>query len=456
MSLLRRGGLFAGAVLLVGSLVGSPALAQSALCPTSFPGQTQIIFQGSSCTNGVTGAYSNTALVSQSLGEVSQSSTQDATKATMASVSDRRTAEEQRCPGGFTRVNGTCQPTGSASRFAPEPPDPTLMSMPTAVLAFDSPKRAFANAPKAEPAARVAVWAQAYGDYERRTGNSPGLGEFSVLALNVTSTTWSGGVLGGVDFTFRNLASSRDGLIVGMLAGYESSHMSLSASSISSDPTSPNGFSTMKAHLSGPTTGVYASYFNGGFSVDLAFKVEFFDINLSFNDLLGFQSNPAFGFPPTSVPFSGSGTTSLNNYTTSGNVNYRIPFYSNVWVEPTAGFQYTRSDYAPGADQLGLAGGSVLRLQAGERFGVERTWDAVRMTTVLTGLLYDDVAVSGGVLQDAPNPLILSDQGKLRAQGILVLNFYQGNGVSYLLQADLHGVEGLIGAGVKMGLRAAW
>jgi hypothetical protein len=212
----------------------------------------------------------------------------------------------------------------------------------------------------------------------------------------------------------------------------------------------------MKAQLSGPATGVYASYFNGGFSTDLAFKVELFDINLSFNDLLGFQSNPAFGFPPTSVPFSGGGTTSLDDYTTSGNVNYRIPVYSNVWVEPTAGFQYTRSSYASGADQLGLADGSVLRLQAGARFGVEGTWDAVRMMTVFTGLLYDDVAVSGGVLQDAPNPLILSDQGKLRAEGILTLNFYQGNGVSHLLQANLRGGEGLIGAGVKMGLRAAW
>jgi Autotransporter beta-domain len=456
MSLLRRGGLFASAVLLAGSLVGSPARAQNSLCPTSFPGQTQITFQGSSCTNGITGAYSNTALVSQSLGEVSQSSTQDATKATMASVSDRRTAEEQRCPGGSTRVNGTCQPAAPASRFAPEPPNQTLMSMPAALLAFDTPKRPFANAPRAEPAARMAVWAQAYGDYERRTGNSPGLGEFSVLALNVTSTTWSGGVLGGVDLTFRDLASSRDGLIVGMLAGYESSNMSLSASSISSDPTSPNGFSTMKAQLSGPTTGVYASYFNGGFSADLAIRVEFFNINLSFNDLLGFQSNPGFGFPPTSVPFSGSGTTSLVNTTTSGNVNYRIPVYRNVWIEPTAGFQFTRSDYESGADQLGLADGSVLRLHAGERFGVEGTWDAVRMTTVFTALLYDDVAVRGGVLQDAPNPLILSDQGKLRAEGILALYLYQGKGVSYLLQADLRGGEGLIGAGLKMGLRAAW
>jgi hypothetical protein len=444
--------------MLAGSLFGSPVFAQSALCPTSFSGQPGIAFQGSSCTNNVTGAYSNTALASQSLGELSQSSTQDATRATMASVSDRRTAETQRCADGFTRVNGVCKPGTSASRFAPEAPDSgTLMSMPDSLLAFQPILKAPPpTVPAVEPAARWAVWTQAYGDYERLKGSSPGLGEFSVLGLTATSKTWTGGVLGGGDFTFRNLATSGDGLIVGVLGGYESSHMSLSTSSISSDPTSPNGFSTLKAQLSGPTTGVYASYFNGGFSTDLAFKVEFFDVGISFNDLLGFQSNPDVGFPPTSVPFSGSGSTSLNNYTTSGNVNYRIPVAANLWIEPTAGFQYTRSDYASGADQLGLASGSDLRLQGGSRFGVEGAWNAVRVTTVFTGLVYDNVAVSGGVLQNSPNPQILSDEGKLNVEGIAALNFYHGNGVTSFVQADILGGPGLFGAGGKTGLRVAW
>jgi len=78
------------------------------------------------------------------------------------------------------------------------------------------------------------------------------------------------------------------------------------------------------------------------------------------------------------------------------------------------------------------------------------------MTTVFTGILYDNVVVSGGALQNAPNPLILADQGKLRAEGILTLNFYQGNGVYYFLQADLWGGEGLFAAGGKMGFRVAW
>jgi len=78
------------------------------------------------------------------------------------------------------------------------------------------------------------------------------------------------------------------------------------------------------------------------------------------------------------------------------------------------------------------------------------------MSTVATGLLYDDVLVRGGVLASAPNPLILSDEGKLRAVGILTLNFYHGNGVNSFVQADLQGGEGLFGVGGEVGVRVVW
>jgi hypothetical protein len=64
--------------------------------------------------------------------------------------------------------------------------------------------------------------------------------------------------------------------------------------------------------------------------------------------------------------------------------------------------------------------------------------------------------VSGGVLASSPNPLILSDQGKLRAEGIFALNFYHNNGVNSFVQADLQGGEGLFGVGGKVGARLAW
>jgi autotransporter-like protein len=443
--------------MLAGICFVSPAQAQKALCPANVPagapGQPGIFFDGGECTNGTTGAYSNAALASQSLGELSQSSTQDATRATMASISQRRTTEQQDCPAGSTRVNGACVPT-AVSRFAAEPSDATV---PDELLAF-APRvtKALPYRPAPE-APHMAVWAQAYGNYERLSGRGTGLGEFSILALNVESTTRSGGVLGGADYTFRNLGFAGDGLIVGVLAGYEASHLSLTSSSTSSVPTDkPNGFSTMKAQLSGPAAGVYASYFNGRFSTDLAFKAEFYDLNLAFTDLLGFHAVPAAGFPPTTALFSGSGTTQLNNYTTAGNVNYRIPTSAITWIEPTGGFQYVMSRYASGADQFGLADGELLRLQGGARFGFESIWNGVRVTTVATGLLYDDVVVTGGQLATAPNPLILSEQGKLRAEGILTLNVYHGNGLNSFVQADLRGGEGLFGATGKVGARFTW
>jgi hypothetical protein len=442
-------------MLLTGILAGYPAHAQSALCPTSFPGQAGILFQASSCANGITGAYSNAALASQSLGELSESSTQQATRTAMASVSERRATEQQSCPGGYTRVAGECVPA-AASRFAPDPPDAIAAAMPPSLLAMAASLSLAAAQPPAPNPPRWAVWAQGYGEYERRSGQSPGLGEFSDLALGANSTTWTGGMLGGADYSLRNVRSAGDGLIGGILIGYESSHVSLKTSSISSVPTTPNGYSTFNAQLSGPATGVYVSYFNRGFSTDLAFKAEFYSLNLAFTDLLGFQSNRLFGFPPTTVPFSGSGSTRLDDYTVVGNVNYRIPTGAATWVEPTAGFEYTISRYASGANQFGLADGALLRLQGGARLGFEGAWNGLGISIGATGLLYDDVLVTGGVLPSAPNPQILADQGLLRAEGILTVNFDHGNGVTSFVQADLQGGKDLFGAGGKVGVRVAW
>src|SRR4051794_2791302 len=453
-------GILPATVMVGGIGFGAPAQAQKALCPATAPagapGQAGIFFELGECTNGTTGAYSNAALASQSLGELSQSSTQDATRATMASISERRVSEQQSCPAGSIRVNGVCTPASDISRFAAEPQDATFAGAPDALLAF-APR--VNKAPLYRPAPdapHMGVWAQAYGSYERLSGRGTGLGEFSILTLNAESTTRGGGVLGGADYTFRNLAAAGDGVLLGVLAGYEQSRLTLTTSSTSSVPTDkPNGLSTMKATLSGPAAGVYASYFNGRFSTDLAFKAEFYNLDLAFTDFLGFHAVPP-GFPPTNALFSGSGTTQLNNYTTAGNVNYRIPTSAVTWIEPTGGFQYVVSRYASGAEQFGLADGTLLRLQGGARFGFESIWSGVRVTTVATGLLYDDVVVTGGQLATAPNPLILSEQGKLRAEGILTLNVYHGNGVNSFVQADLRGGEGLFGATGKVGARVAW
>src|ERR1041385_1602607 len=171
------------ALLATGVIFVSPAQAQKALCPATAPagapGQPGIFFEGGECTNGTTGAYSNAALASQSLGELSQSSTQDATRATMASVSERRVSEQQSCPAGSIRVNGVCTPASEISRFAAEPQDTVLAVAPDSLLAF-APR--VTKAPVLRPvpdAPHMGVWAQAYGNYERLTGRGTEIGRAS-------------------------------------------------------------------------------------------------------------------------------------------------------------------------------------------------------------------------------------------------------------------------------------
>ena len=79
-------------------------------CPTSAgPSQPGITLKGGFCTNGSTGALSTAALSSQSLSEVTETTTQQSTTSTLEAVEKRRNEEAQRCPNGFERVGGNCR-----------------------------------------------------------------------------------------------------------------------------------------------------------------------------------------------------------------------------------------------------------------------------------------------------------------------------------------------------------
>src|SRR6185295_9103627 len=100
----------------------------------------------------------------------------------------------------------------------------------------------------------------------------------------------SGGLVSGVDVTLRNIASAGDGFIIGILTGYMSSDLTVDTRSVSADPARiPGGSNALNVRFTGPSAGIYASYFNGGFSSDLAFKADFLDLDLSFSELLGFR-----------------------------------------------------------------------------------------------------------------------------------------------------------------------
>src|SRR5437588_13037917 len=123
----------------------------------------------------------------------------------MAGVSNRRTAEQDSCPQGFTRVGGQCQrSTAQATPFAAEPK--TLSgAWRTLPAEFQAPEfQAQAYAPtisgvpitafqsSATPTKPYGSWIQLYGDYERRAGRARGPGEeFGVLTLDARSSSLS-------------------------------------------------------------------------------------------------------------------------------------------------------------------------------------------------------------------------------------------------------------------------
>jgi hypothetical protein len=480
-----------GAVCLAACIDGPAAQAQGIFCPAATNGQAGIALQNGTCTNGTTGAFSNAALASQAMSDLAQSSTQQTSEVARSSIDTRRQTEQERCPEGFERVNGSCLRIATA-----EPPAPAPSSAPASTSAPERqpPRRARRATTPAEPEApapRVAVrprpilkappppveaparyagWLQGYGDFERRTGTGassinccqalvPPGGVPIPLTLTGESRATTGGVLAGLDMTVRNLASASDGIILGVMVGYTHTNVKLTTTSV---PTPPNpnlliGSNAMRAELNGGSVGAYATYFREQFSADLTFRADLLSLNETFTDALAFTANA--GVNPFVSTFSGAGSTRLNNYTTLGNLNYRIPLATGTWIEPTAGFQYTVSDYEASAAALGLSNGHLLRLQAGARYGVDFLWNNARVTTTVTGLVYDNVSVSGGFIQNVAfgnNALIVNDEGKLRGQGILAFNLEYRNGMSLFAQGDIRGGEHLFGGGGKGGVRWQW
>jgi hypothetical protein len=295
---------------------------------------------------------------------------------------------------------------------------------------------------------RYAAWGQGFGDYERRTGTgpvgSPGIGigiggaANQIVSLGRAASTW--GFSGGLDATFRNVSFLNDVLITGVLTGYMSSTATFQATSL-------------KAQIDGPSAGVFATYLNGPFSADLLARVDFLHINESFSDVLNFSA----GVGP--IPMSGSGSTNLNDYVVAGDANYRLPMTPFYWLEPTAGFRFTYSDYDSRAAALGLKNGDDLRLLGGLRVGTDFLWGTVHVTPTVTGLAYDDVLITGQVVSGggfAVTPVIPLDAGKVRGEGIFAVNLDYGTGLSAFALADVRGGQNLFAAGGRAGIRYQW
>jgi hypothetical protein len=442
--------------------IGYPAevRAQTIFCPATFSGSTSpnqvVALSNGSCTNGQDGAFSGAALASQALSELSQTTTQTSTKEIGKAIVERREQERE-------RMRRPVRPAREVPREKPKPAEVVRKAPPPPALL------------PIEPAVRFGTWTQVFGDYQKRDAAGPGTlncciinklpfgGNQPNLALNIDSRTSTVGFVAGADLTTQGLFS---GFIAGVTAGYTWSEMKLNTSATAvptAGVTSDNqnrlpgtGVSQLRATVSGPTVGAYATYFSAGFSTDVTVKFDFLTVDETFNDLLAttITQNPF-------IPFAGAGSVNLLNSTVVGNLNYRFDLYPNFWIEPTVGVAYTNSSYGSGAAQLGLADGNLVRVQGGARFGTSILLsNGVLMTPILTGLAYNDVVVQGGVLPvfafQGNNLLAQSDQGFMRGQGIFALNFDFGDGWSSLVQGDVYGGAHLFGAGGRAGLRYQW
>ena len=127
------------------------------------------------------------------------------------------------------------------------------------------------------------------------------------------------------------------------------------------------------------------------------------------------------------------------------------------WWEPTAGFRYTHSSYGSDAFMLGITDGEVWRLQGGARFGTEYYWGSTQVLATFTALAYSDVAISGLVINSGGfgGAVVPEEEGLVRFQGILGLNFVHAPGTTTFINAEVRAGEEYFGVGGNVGLRVS-
>ena len=252
------------------------------------------------------------------------------TTTAVKAIEERREAPPQACPAGEVLVDGICKPQPAhVVTAAPIPPVPAVTPAPAAPaaparrpvslqsarrkqrwrepapsVALPTRKPAYEGPPPPpiyDQSFRIGSWAQGFGDYEHRTGSQNILfncctsRSYAIspipMTLDASSTTSSGGFVGGLDFTKRGLSGPQDGLLAGLLGGYVWNNITVNTSSLSSDPTKvANGSSRTTAQINGPSLGLYATYFNGPFSNEFLIKNDFLSLSENWSGILGFRN----------------------------------------------------------------------------------------------------------------------------------------------------------------------
>jgi hypothetical protein len=276
-------------------------------------------------------------------------------------------------------------------------------------------KRANPLATKAPPAAMnsgptFAFWTQGLLDYEH--DNAASASDLSHIARIFSGQA-------GVDGTWQSVAGGA--LVMGLVGSWTSAHVSYDGV-----PTTTK--------LEGPGAGFYGTYVNGGFSADATVKLDSLNLTEDFAGLAPANS------------------TTLTNAGITGNVQNKFDLKSG-FLEPTAGFVFTRSMFGAGAAAIGLTDASTLRLQAGARFGTTFDMSGISVEPSIKALVYSNVIADGTSSAAGAAGIVPTDQGKVRGEIDPDVNWDFGNGASATLSGTLRFGDGMVGGSASLNLR---
>ncbi len=438
------------------------------------------------------------------IGPPSITATETSTDQALELIRKRREEASGLCPAGFTRSGGNCVPVGAA--FTPQPavavapapvavttttttgPAPAAAPSASSSASAPRPKRPAVSRP-ARPAAGTQVasaappsgpvrsapagysggslkdgyydvpmsgtvrsrgaWLEGYYDYEKHENINPG------QEANPTRRSVSGGVISGVDVSEFSTGGVVRGWQLGFFGGHNSTRVKLTDTI--GDKLQDNGTlertrtTDARQDIDGAFGGIYGSFVHGGFSADVAFKIDVFDMNQRLTETLVNCAN---------VPVTTLNDTSMTNYVVASNLHYRFGIGGNRYIEPTVGLRYTHTDFGGNAAVLGVRDGDAFRVQGGVRLGTRFvTPDGWIWNTSLTGLLYSDVSIDGYVAPTGSpliSPVPLVDEGKLRVMGVLENLVDVGYGYTLYGDVSLRGGDDLIGFGSRVGIRYQW
>jgi outer membrane autotransporter protein len=282
---------------------------------------------------------------------------------------------------------------------------------------------------------RPAIWAQAFGDYERNDQNSTVAVNQRVQTLDLTIRTRTGGVVGGADILFNNVALASDVLVLGVTGGYL-------------EATTKFSGARYEQRINSASVGAYGAYVLGPLAFGLAAKVDFLDLHANFSDFL---ASPPF------TPVFGGFETDGQNTSVGGTVSYRFDLGGPGWyAEPTIGVDYISSRF-DNASELGLANGSTLRVRGGSTFGTfYRLSDSIVLQPSIGTFIFSNVDVQNGTRLTVDFNGIQSintDEGKVRGEVQGTLAAFFSNGFSAFARAEVRFGEDLFGAGGRVGIR---